>query len=355
MTSFAFWQRWLLVVGVVVSGLGTMMALLSGTPLVALFLAVLGLGGFAALRYQRWIDNCTRRLEGGSTVMETSQGRVEYAIFGAAGPVILFVHGQPGGYDQGEQLGEAAVQHGFRMITISRPGYLRTPLDVGRSPGEQADAIAALLDALGIYRVAVVSLSGGGPAAIQFALRHPAKCLALVAIAAVSRPKCPPSGIMGWLLSTRLFTSNVAGWLIGAAVKLRPCLLAQVLVPNAKSRADILSDPRKLSVLMALAQAGIQLPAQRRAGSRNDVEQFASLPVYSVEAIRVPTLVIHGTDDKLVPYTHGLFIAQTVPGAELYAIKGGTHAIFVTHADQVLSRLFAFLGEHGKDMPVQSE
>lgn len=51
--------------------------------------------------------------------------------------MILFVHGQPGGYDQGRLLSETAVQHGFRMITVSRPGYLRRPLDAGQSPTGQ--------------------------------------------------------------------------------------------------------------------------------------------------------------------------------------------------------------------------
>lgn len=75
-------------------------------------------------------------------------------------------------------------------------------------------------------QAAVVSLSGGGPAAIEVALRHPARCQALVAISAVSHPNGAPTGLLGRLLATRLFTSNVAGWLIGAAVKRRPAFLA---------------------------------------------------------------------------------------------------------------------------------
>lgn len=322
--------------------------------LVALLFAMLGLGGLAALRYQSWLHECTRQLEDGSRVIETPKGRVEYAVSGAAGPVILFVHGQPGGYDQGAVLADAAVGQGFRLITPSRPGYLRTPLDVGQAPAEQADVLAALLDALGIDRVAVVSLSGGGPAALQFALRHAARCWALVAISAVSRAYSPPANLTGRLLSTRLFTSNVAGWLVGAAAKRRPALLAQLLLPDPKSRAEVLSDGGKRAALTALAEAGIMLPAQRRVGGRNDVQQSANLSVSAAGAVRAPTLVIHGTADELVPYEHGLFTAQTVPGAELYAIEGGTHAIFVTHRDQVLSRLFAFIGQHGENLAVRS-
>jgi pimeloyl-ACP methyl ester carboxylesterase len=323
-----------------------MTALLGSAPLLALILLLLALGLFAALRYGGWIDRCTRQLEAGSTIVQTSQGWVEYALLGAGGPVILFAHSQPGGYDQGALFADATLQHGFRLLSVSRPGYLRTPLDVGPTPAEQADTFAALLDARSIHRVAVVSLSGGGPAALEFALRHPARCIALVAISAVSLSHSPPATITSWLLSTRFFTSNVAGWLMDAVVRRRPALLARVLVADPTSRAEILLDPRKRSALMTLAQAGMWLPAQRRAGSRNDVEQVASLRRFPVEALQVPTLVIHGTADELVPYPHALFIAERAPGAELCAIHGGTHTILVTHADQVVSRLFAFLDTH---------
>lgn len=327
------------------------MTISSGTALVALFIAMLGIGGIVALHYQRWIADCTRRLEGGSKLADTPMGHIEYASFGTRGPAILFVHGQPGGYDQGKLFVQAALQHGFRIITFSRPGYLRTPLEVGRSPEEQADAMAALLDALGIDQAAVVSLSGGGPAALQFALRHNERCLALVGISAVSLSKTPPTEIVGRLLSSRLFTSNVAGWLIGTVVKMRPVLLAKALIPDTQLQVDILSDWRKLSALTAIAQAGIQLPAQRRAGSQNDIKQNAIMPIYPVEAIHIPTLVIHGTEDELVPYSHARFVAQGVPNAELYAIESGVHAILVTHTDQVLARLFTFLGEHSEGRP----
>ena len=60
------------------------------------------------------------------------------------------------------------VKVGFRVIVPSRPGYLRTPLTSGRTPGEQATLIAALLDTLGIERGALYAYSQGGA---SFAVR----------------------------------------------------------------------------------------------------------------------------------------------------------------------------------------
>jgi pimeloyl-ACP methyl ester carboxylesterase len=322
--------------------------------ILGLFITAIGFAILLGFRYRKWLYHCTHQLESGSDLIDISNGQVEYAIHGTRGPVILFVHGQPGGYDQGDELGRVSVQHGFRMITVSRPGYLRTSIDVGRKPAEQADAFAQVLDALHISHVVVVSLSGGGPAAIQFILRHPARCMAFAAISSVSCSKTPPSSVLSRLLSSRLFTSNFIGWLIGFLVERWPGFFAKALISNVDEQIEVLLDPLKLSMLKGLAQTAIQLPAERRAGNRNDVEQFRVLPLFSVERIQIPTLVIHGTADFQVPYAHGLFLAENVPGVELYAVEGGTHAIFVTHVHQVLSQLFAFLVKHSDENAILS-
>ena len=57
----------------------------------------------------------------------------------------------------------------------------------GATPEAQADLLAALLDTLAIGQAAVIAISGGGPAAIHFALRHPTRCRALVLCSTVSR------------------------------------------------------------------------------------------------------------------------------------------------------------------------
>src|SRR5512146_1171818 len=130
-------------------------------------------------RYRREIDRARVRVATGSEVVQTRCGPIEYALLGD-GPPILIVHGAGGGYDQGLQIGEPLARNGFRVIATSRFGYLRTPLPEDASAAAQADAHAALLDALKIERVAILGASAGAPSAMQFALRHRERCCALI-------------------------------------------------------------------------------------------------------------------------------------------------------------------------------
>ena len=79
-----------------------------------------------------------------SATIATASGPVEYADRGDGEP-LLAVHGTLGGCDQGLVASEFFRVNGFRIIAPSRPGYLGTPLTTGRTPAEQADALAALM------------------------------------------------------------------------------------------------------------------------------------------------------------------------------------------------------------------
>lgn len=85
---------------------------------------------------------------------------------------MLVVHGAGGGFDQGLAIGAPLAARGYRVIAMSRLGYLRTPLPAEASAAAQGDAHACLLDALGLERAAVVAASAGAPSALQLALRE---------------------------------------------------------------------------------------------------------------------------------------------------------------------------------------
>ena len=143
-----------------------------------------------------------------------------------ARPTVLHFHGGNVGHNGWFFLAHL-VGSGYRLLTPDRPGYLGTPLGGNGSSEAQADVAAALLDALEVERVAVVGISAGGPAAIQFAARHPERTRALVLLSAVSR-RTPLSddqlnSALGLLVMTRRF-QDPAYFLIHQAMKRMPRL-----------------------------------------------------------------------------------------------------------------------------------
>jgi hypothetical protein len=90
---------------------------------------------------ERWVRARMEHLAAASRVVRTPRGSVEFADAGEEGPAVLVVHGTPGGYDQGLVVWEVLEGSPYRAIAVSRPGYLRTPLEVGRTPAEQAARI----------------------------------------------------------------------------------------------------------------------------------------------------------------------------------------------------------------------
>ena len=125
---------------------------------------------------------------------------MEYADRGD-GPVVLVIHGSPGGYDQGLVYGEELKRRGFRIIAISRPGYLRTPLLTGVTMEEQADAIDSLLSTLGFTSCAVLGIAEGAPSALQLAMRHPERVTTLALLSPTSMSLgSPPIASLGYQL-----------------------------------------------------------------------------------------------------------------------------------------------------------
>ena len=96
-----------------------------------------GLSAFAWLMYRRDIRRARERISAGSRIVETPCGPVEYAFVGD-GPPVLVVHGAGGGFDQGLEIASPLIRSGFRVIAMSRFGYLQTPLPVDASPTAQA-------------------------------------------------------------------------------------------------------------------------------------------------------------------------------------------------------------------------
>ena len=150
-----------------------------GFGLVLIAVALVGLAA-VAVWYRRAIRAARQRIDRlGGQVIETACGPIEYHRIGEGYPV-LAVHGAMGGFDQGLWLAQGFNLSHYQVISVSRFGYLRSPLPAGANLDLQADAFASLLDALHIRQAAVFAVSAGSTSAIRFAARHPERVSALV-------------------------------------------------------------------------------------------------------------------------------------------------------------------------------
>jgi len=279
------------------------------------------LGVRSYFQFQRDLAAANERLKNDSKLIKTAVGPIVYGTIGEGLPVLV-IHGAGGGFDQSLHTAQI-FGDGFQWIAPSRFGYLGSPLPEDRSPEAQADAHAALLDALKIERVPIIGLSAGGPSALQFALHHPDRCTALVMVSAVSRAMIDVASnpdAMEKIVNKSLFSD----WIVWLGVQLA---IRKIVPPFGVPKRVIKElDEEDTAWLKTLLE--YVLPLQpRRAGLVNDYLQIMQLPIFPLEQIKTPTLVIHAKDDSLVSIQQGRFSAENIANARFVKFSSGGHLL----------------------------
>lgn len=294
----------------------------------AVILIVTIITGVAFVRFSSWKAEHVRTLETESHIVTTARGDIEYAVEGQGLP-FLSIHGSPGGYENGFAGRRAYPELYANMmsITASRPGYLRTPLSSGRTFEEQADLYAALLDELHIERAVIVANSGGGYVGLQFALRHPQRCIALVLMAPSASYEANAEGPPPRLLWTPI------DFLMWAADARMGATMMKGFDPNDTRQVQMLRSVRPLPI------------SSRVPGALNDGAQRKdpNIDHWPLATITVPTLLLHGDADENSNYQGSVRIASQVPGAKLITFHGGDHYFPITQLVAVQAHVREFL------------
>lgn len=277
-------------------------------------------------------------------IAKTRYGDVEYAEYGE-GPAVLALHGAMGGYDQSLLLARTAGGEGFRYIAVSRPGYLGTPLSSGRTPEAQANLCAALLDALNIESVLVMVVSGGGPCALNFALRYQERCRGLVLVSTCGQKVDTPIPFSFKITKLMMRLPGIAKTMEKKALE-NMDQMASRSIPDPDMRKKTMDDPEAGPLFRALMASTCNRMNERISGTENDIN-ITRTTDYPLEKITVPTLIVHGTEDSMVPYEqHAAPLAARIPGAELMKIDGGEHVAIFTHRKEVKERVMSFQQAH---------
>lgn len=284
------------------------------------------------------MNRITERLASGSDLVATRHGPIEFTAWGD-GPAVLVVHGAGGGYDQGRLLPVRFGRDGYRWISVSRFGYLRSQLPEDASTVAQAEAFTDLIDALGVGKVAVLAMSGGVPPALQFARLFPERTSALVLLSAA--PYTPMTvadqdlAIPAWVYQA-LFSSDFIFWTV---VRLFPSQLDAFFDVSAEARSGMSKQDQ--AFVSGLVDAFLPVTG-RVAGLRNEGAAIDPSTGYDLSAIKAPTLVVHAQDDGINPFAIGVHTAESIAGAELMALPDGGH-LLLGHADEIRDRIGTFL------------
>jgi pimeloyl-ACP methyl ester carboxylesterase len=313
------------------------------TLLLVILFGIVAIGiAIVASRYMRDIQAARRRLDNlGSQVIDTTCGPIEYAQVGAGYP-ILVVHGAMGGFDQGLWLANSFDITKYQVISVSRFGYLRSPLPAGANLDRQADAFACLLDALEIRQAAVFAASGGSTSAIRFAARHPERISALVLLG----PDAPGNVQMAMpsrFVFDTLLRSDFVYWVM-VTLFAKKVQSAIGLVP----KGYVLTPEQE--AMLKMIQLG-DLPTSRRidglifetytCADEFNASVSANSP-YPLSKIETPVLIINAADDPISIPENVRRLAEQMPNARLFVVPDGGHFLF-GHTEEVESEIAQFL------------
>lgn len=271
--------------------------------------------------------------------VRTADGRRLAVLEGGApdGRPVLVHNGTPNSrllYEPSVRLAEA---QGIRMIGYDRPGYGGSDRDPGRSVARCAQDVRAIADALGIERLAVWGISGGGPHAIACAALLPDLVPAVAVLASIA-----PWGAEGLDYFAGMGSENVED--IELTVRDRAAGQAKHEQDRIESLAatpetiyttieTLLSPVDREALTPTLTQYlydSMQLGLAPGAdGWWDDDVAFAEPWGFELERIGTPVLLLHGRQDRFVPFTHGEWLARHIPGVEARLLDNDGHLTLV--------------------------
>jgi non-heme chloroperoxidase len=262
---------------------------------------------------------------------------LHYEDHGSGQPVVL-IHGYPLSGASWEKQVPALLDAGHRVITYDRRGFGKSSQPtIGYNYDTFAEDLHKLITHLELREFALVGFSMGGGEVARYLGKYGSKDVSKAVII---------SGVPPFLLKTPDNSEGVDGSVfegIQNAVVVDRYAFFTEFFKNFYN-TDLLLNKR---VSEQVVQASWNVAAGASATA-----SLACVPTWhedfrkDVNKIDVPTLVLHGDADRILPITaSGARTAKLIKGARLSVVKEGPHCITWTHADEVNAELTSFLGK----------
>jgi non-heme chloroperoxidase len=272
-----------------------------------------------------------------STIVTKDRTEIYYKDWGK-GPVVTFSHGWPLSADAWDGQMLFLVQNGFRVVAHDRRGHGRSSQASSRNDMDgYADDLAAVIEALDLNDATLVGHSTGGGEVARYIGRHGTKRVAKAVLIAAVPPIMVKSATNPEGLPIDVFDD-----MRSALTKDRSQFYKDLAIAfyganreGAKVSKGILDQFWLWSMQAGLKNAYESIKAFSETDFTEDLKKFD-----------VPTLVMHGEDDQIVPVKDAAKkSARLIKGAKEIYYPGAPHGLTATHQDRLNADLLSFLKE----------
>jgi pimeloyl-ACP methyl ester carboxylesterase len=257
--------------------------------------------------------------------------RIHYLDKGEGTPVVL-IHGYTSStYTWKDQFDELSKKYRVIAVDLKGFGFSDKP-DGDYSRRAQGEVVASLLDRLQIPRAWLVGNSMGGETALNVAVAHPDKVLGLVLIDSAGIKVQGRTSLAPWYLQM-----PVLGRLLTALALTSDQLVRAGLEKSFFDDSKV-TDERVNAYYQPLKTQGGQLSATRARA------QFELFPIEDrIPGIKVPTLIIWGAEDTLIPLEAGRKLNELISGSKLVIFEKCGHVPQEEMPERVLSEIAGFI------------
>lgn len=257
------------------------------------------------------------------------------------GDPLLWYHGTPGARTQLPPVAhEVALQRGFRIITVERPGTGASTDHQYRRIADFGEDAETLVDDLGLERFGVVGLSGGGPYVLATAHRMPERTVVASLLGGIG-PTRGPDAVWSYTRVLRFLAptlellrspfGSLLGPLVGGAERIGEEVLDVFSRLIGGSDREVLSDPDFAAMFISdLTSAGDLRSVA------HDLALFSRHWGFLLEEVTVPVVVWQGLADNIVPPSHGHHQAARLPNGRLKVRPGEGHFAGFAEVAEVL-------------------